>query len=77
MEFKIGQNVKINELTFKISAIANNYALVIDMSKGIVDGGYIPVIIKLTEDKSNFLVVTDVNEVKEALTQILSNGNFV
>ena len=77
MEFKIGQNVKINDLTYRISAFVKDFALAVEISKGIVDGGYTPIILTLNEDRSKVVVVTDENIVKDALRQILTNGKFV
>ena len=77
MEFKIGQNVKINDLTYRISAFVKDFALAVEINKGIVDGGYTPIILTLNEDRSKVVVVTDENIVKDALRQILTNGKFV
>ena len=77
MEFQIGQNIKINDITFRVSAFVENYALAIDVSKGIVEGGYVPVILSMDTSKTKINVVTDENIAKEALHQILKNGQFV
>ena len=72
MQFQLGQKFKVNDIVLSVSAYANDYALAIDMSKGIVDGGYIPVILKLDKENNGVTIVTDVEEVKNALTAILT-----
>lgn len=77
MEFKIGQTITINEITYRVSAFVGKYALAVDISKGVVDGGYIPIILAFNEDHTQVTVVTDVEEVKVALRQLLTNGKYV
>lgn len=77
MKFKIGQTVKINETTLKVAAFVEKFALAVDMRKGIVNGGFIPVILTLNEDNTKMAVVTDANVVQVALKQILTSGQYV
>ena len=77
MEFKVGQKIKINDILFTVSAFCENYALVVDMSVGIVDGGFVPVIIKIDEQTKKIVVLTEEEEVKVALQKILTNGSYI
>lgn len=75
MKFEIGKKIKFNEKKYNVIGIYEKYALVMDVSKPIIEEGGEILLLKEQPD-NQVLVMTNEDQIKKILTKIFSEGKF-
>ena len=74
MEFKIGDVLIIKKEKFMVQATKEDYAIVTTFGEKIVDGGYMPIVIKKADNQQGFQICTQKDDIRKALKLIFVEG---
>lgn len=71
MEFNVGNKVIIQETDFYIRVTDGVYAIASNLDEKIVNGGYIPIVLKKANNEKGYEIIKDSDVIIEVLKNLL------